>query len=95
MFEWDAAKAAKTLAERGLDFEDAAQALLGLTLTTESRRGAEPRLKSLAEVEGRVLVIVWTPRAGAIRLISVRRAKRREDEQYRQEVSRRAASRQD
>ncbi len=81
-FEWDAAKAASNLVKHGVSFEDAADALCGLTLTRSSGRGAEMRFQSLCICAGRMIVVVWTLRGSVVRLISARRAKQNEREQF-------------
>ena len=79
-FEWDEAKSARNLAERGVGFE----AILAFDWqncrTREDTRGAygERRFVSIGTIEGRLHVAVWTPRAGKRRLISLRKANERE-----------------
>jgi uncharacterized DUF497 family protein len=71
---FDPAKRAKTLAERGLDFADAAEVFTGLHATREDRRRdyGEPRFISAGYLRGRFVVLVWTPRGRARRIISMR-----------------------
>ena len=93
LFEWDARKADQNQLKHGISFDDAARALLGLALTAESSRGGESRFVSVCECGGRVVVVVWTPRDGAIRIVSARVASIDERAQYNQAVSRSAAAR--
>jgi uncharacterized DUF497 family protein len=69
---FDPAKRAKTLAERGLDFADAAEVFTGLHATREDRRRdyGEPRFISAGYLRGRFVVLVWTPRGQARRIIT-------------------------
>ena len=77
---FDPAKRAKTLAERGLDFADAAEVVAGRhTVELDDRRDyCEVRFISAGLLRGRVVVLVWTPRGGARRAISMRHAHERE-----------------
>ncbi len=91
MFEWDAQKAAANAAKHGVTFDDAvtvfvdANALDGPDLAHSE---AEPRYLRLGTAaDGRVLMVAYTIRRRAdvetIRLISARRASRRERAAYR------------
>lgn len=90
MFEWDAGKAAANAAKHGVSFDEAvtifadANALDGPDLPHSS---AESRFRRLGRsAEGHILIVVYTLRntghAEAIRLISARRASRRERAAY-------------
>ena len=80
LIEFDAAKRAKTLAERGLDFERAGEVFDGpvLTLADERHAYGEPRHITFGLLDGRWTVVVWTPRKAARRVISMRYANERE-----------------
>lgn len=83
--EFDRAKAARTLAERGLDFARAGEVLWGADCVTavDLRRDyPEPRFISIGPLDGRLVVIVWTERANAYRVISMRKANDRERIRY-------------
>ena len=84
MFTWDDAKRAKTLAERGLDFADAERVFSGPNITIEDIRQdyGEPRFSTVGDLDGRVVVVVWTPRDGGKRIISMRKANDREVKRY-------------
>ncbi len=86
-FEWDAAKADQNFRKHGIGFNDAALALLGLALTREAQRSGERRFTSICRCNGRVIVVVWTPRDGAIRLISARIARKNERQDFDQAIS--------
>ena len=62
----DEAKRLATLAERGLDFADAALVFIGRTmmLPDERRDCGEPRFITAGRLGGRFIVMVWTPRDG-------------------------------
>ena len=79
--EYDEAKRATTLHERGLDFADAARVLDGPTLEQLDSRG-EPRTISMGMLDGRVVVLVWIPRGKARRIISMRYANERERKNF-------------
>jgi hypothetical protein len=83
-FEWDEAKREWVLRERGLDFLDAALLFDGRKLlSVPSPRGDEERWLSIGELDGRMIAVVWTWRDGAIRIVTMRRARNEEKRQYR------------
>jgi uncharacterized DUF497 family protein len=77
---FDPAKRAKTLVERGLDFARASEIFEGVTVTIDDKRldYSEPRSVTVGYLDGRVVVVVWTPRGRARRIISMRKANERE-----------------
>ena len=77
---FDPAKRAKTLAERGLDFEDAAIVFRGITLEIEDTRKnyGEPRIICYGRLSGRLVVIGYTPRGATRHVFSMRKANDRE-----------------
>ncbi|MDR1294896.1 MAG: BrnT family toxin [Bifidobacteriaceae bacterium] len=83
MFEWDPDKSASNKAKHGIDFEQA-KALWddpdGALRRLEYK--AEPRWALTAMMGGRLWFAVWAPRGATIRIISVRRATRREVRRY-------------
>lgn len=78
--EFDPIKQAKTLEERGLDFAQAGQVFAGKHLTLEDSREDydEQRFQTAGLLDGRMVVLVWTPRGKARRIISMRKANERE-----------------
>ena len=60
---FDAGKREATLAERGLDFADAAAVFAGRQLTVEDKRSnyGERRLQTVGFLAGRMVMVVWTP----------------------------------
>ena len=82
---FDPAKRAKTLQERGLDFADAAEVFAGdHTAAPDDRFDyGEDRFVSIGMLRGRAVAVVWTPRDGARRVISMRFASGQEAELWR------------
>ena len=78
--EFDSAKRNKTLAERGLDLACAAEVFAGPHLDWPDLRidYGEDRHLTFGALEGRMVVVVWTPRGTARRIISMRKANERE-----------------
>jgi uncharacterized DUF497 family protein len=70
---FDAAKREKTLEERGLDFARARVVFDGLTITLQDQRQdyGEPRFITAGWLDARLVVLVWTPRGLARRIISL------------------------
>ncbi|WP_245580297.1 BrnT family toxin [Niveispirillum irakense] len=82
---FDPTKRDRTLAERGLDFADAAQVFAGLTFTMKDDRFdyREERFISAGMLADRMVVIVWTPTEDGRRIISMRKANEREQQRFR------------
>jgi uncharacterized DUF497 family protein len=83
-FEWDARKRLANIEKHGFDFIWARQLFDGRPrFDFASPRGREHRVASIGEIDGMVIAAIWTPRgADAVRIISVRRARREEERQY-------------
>jgi len=84
-FEWDPAKTQANLKKHGVDFADAALTLEDEPALTIPDHAAttEQRFITLAmDPLGRILVIVYAWRDERVRLISARKATRRERKQY-------------
>jgi len=81
--EYDQAKREATIRERGLDFEDASKVLQN-ALVAEDKRKAYPerRFNALGELEGVLLNVTFCVREAALRIISMRKASRKEREVY-------------
>lgn len=77
---FDPIKRARTLAERGLDFEDAAIVFRGTTVEIEDRRRnyGETRIICYGLLAGRLVVIGYTPRGTVRHVFSMRKANDRE-----------------
>ena len=78
--EFDFDKRNRTLSERGLDFAHAGEVFAGVNVTAEDARFdyGEPRLTTVGVLEGRMVILVWTPRGEVRRIISMRKANERE-----------------
>jgi uncharacterized DUF497 family protein len=84
-FEWDEAKSEACFRERGFDFAYALRAFLDrdrLVQQDVRRSYGEDRYQVTGKIEGRLFVLVYTPRQGAIRIVSARKANQREVKQY-------------
>jgi uncharacterized DUF497 family protein len=79
---WDPAKRTKTLAERGLDFADAAIVFAGVTVEVEDTRRdyGETRIICYGRLQGRMVVIGYVPRGASRHIFSMRKANGREQE---------------
>ena len=77
---FDPGKRDKTLFERGLDFEDAALIFAGVTLEMEDTRKdyGETRVICYGMLEGRIVVVGYTPRGADRHVFSMRKANERE-----------------
>jgi uncharacterized DUF497 family protein len=77
---FDQAKRDKTLEERGLDFARADEIFAGQHLTRiDNRQGyGEDRYITAGMLDGRIVIMVWTPRGETCRIISMRKANERE-----------------
>jgi uncharacterized DUF497 family protein len=84
-YEWDEAKSETTRRERGLPFEVAVLLFDRPVLVTVDDRFdyGETRLRAVGEVEGVILPCVFTETHEVRRIISLRRANRRERDGYR------------
>ena len=78
--EFDPEKRNKALTERGLDFARAEEVFAGVNVTAEDARFdyGELRFTTVGALDGRMVVMVWTPRGEVRRIISMRKANERE-----------------
>ena len=84
-YEWDENKAAANLRKHGVDFADAVAVLedeLALTVPDPSSAEEQRFVTMGSDPFSRVLVVIYTWRGDCIRLISARKATRRERRQY-------------
>ena len=85
-FEWDPAKATVNLRKHGVSFERAVQAFSDLSaIELIDDDPDEPRFIQLGMSDGEVLFVVYAERARAIRIISARKATKREQKVYLQQ----------
>ena len=81
-FEWDEHKRQAVLEERRIDFRDAIRIFDGPVLETLSRHAAETRWVAVGIVDGKEIAVVYTVRDGRRRIITARRARTHEREEY-------------
>ena len=88
LIEFDTVKRDKTLTERGLDFARANEIFAGHHFTAEDIRENynESRFITVGNLDGRMVVAVWTPRGKNRRIISLRKANEREIAHYKQRL---------
>ncbi|MGV3491220.1 MAG: BrnT family toxin [Devosia sp.] len=81
---FDPVKRQWTLDERGLDFADAGKVFEGHTYDMVDDRFdyGEQRLITVGRLDGRMMIVVWTPRGEARHVISMRKANAREQNSY-------------
>ncbi len=87
LLEFDKAKNARNIRERGISFERFADIDAETALSGEDVRKdyGERRLRVLGFIDGLLYAAVVTPRGEKIRVISLRRANRREERAYAKE----------
>lgn len=87
---WTEAKRILTLRERGLDFARATEVFAGLHATRATHGGPtdEARFITAGFLDGRMVVMVWTPREGKRHIISMRHAHAKEQKLWKDEVDR-------
>ena len=86
LLEFDEAKSVRNRELRGIGFERFADIELGRTAWFEDARVeyGERRLTAFGPIDARLHVAVVTFRSGRVRVISLRRANRREERKYAQ-----------
>ena len=72
------------LEARGLDMARADEVFAGaaLTVADDRQRHGEDCFITIGFLDGRMVVLVWTPRNAALRIISMRKANEREQALY-------------
>jgi len=89
-FEWDDAKSEACFNYRGFDFAYALRAFFDDDrIVRRDRRWdyGEERYRLLGAIEGRIFVLIYTIRGSAIRIISARKANRKETREYEHHAS--------
>lgn len=85
-YEWDPAKAQANVKKHRVTFEEAASVFLdssALTFWDPDHSDEEDREITIGRsVRQRVLFVAHAPRAGRLRIISARKASRKEQKQY-------------
>lgn len=82
--EYDPAKRAATLFKRGLDMARAGEvfSLPHLSFQDIRYEYGEDRWITIGTLDDRMIVMAWTPKPGALRVISLRKANDREKARY-------------
>lgn len=87
-FEWDGDKAASNIAKHGVSFHDAAAVFgdpLSITYYDPDHSDDEDRYITIGHsADGQILIVSHTDRDDRIRIISARRATRKERKSYEQ-----------
>ncbi len=83
-------KRSTTLKERGLDFARAIEVFQGVRFTAQDTRFQyqEDRFITAGWLDARLVVLVWTPRGEARRIISMRKGNDREKALYARHLER-------
>ncbi len=84
-FEWDSGKAKANRAKHGVDFEVAKDVFQdpARLIRLDDDREDEERWRTIGLAGGKVLFVVYTERDGdVIRIISARKASKREEQEY-------------
>mgnify|MGYP001065299353 CR=1 FL=1 len=84
-FEWDDAKATENYVKHGVDFEMARQIFqdpFAIQLFDDRDNYGEDRFVLIGMAGNVVLTVAYTERIGRLRLISARRATKREQDDY-------------
>lgn len=84
-FEWDETKSEVCFQSRGFDFAFAARAFFDPDRLVEAdtrHSYGEARFQLMGKIEGRLFVVIYTPRNDVIRIISARKANLREVRHY-------------
>ncbi|HEY2414013.1 MAG TPA: BrnT family toxin [Pirellulaceae bacterium] len=85
-FEWDASKAATNVKKHGVSFEEAASVFAdGLAFILDDDEHSQDELREIIighSEKNRLLLVSFTERSDKIRIISVRRATKRERRDY-------------
>lgn len=81
---YDPAKNERNIADRGISFEQAVDFEWASALVAEDLREdyGERRFQAIGFIGSRLHVLVFTPRADSVHVISLRKANRREVEKY-------------
>ena len=82
--EFDPAKNARNIAERGISFERAEEFEWETAIIIKDKRNdyKETRFRAMGMIGERLHAMVFTPRVDGIRVISLRKANRREERRY-------------
>lgn len=90
IISYDETKRSQTLEHRGLDFQHADQVFAGFCLDHVDIRKdyGEVRYQTIGVLEGALVMVIWTPRDGGRRVISMRKCNDEEKKNYYGELDR-------
>lgn len=80
--EWDEAKRQRVLTERGLDFAAAEEVFEGLHFDLAGMAEPGGRVATFGFLGEKFVVLLWVPRAGGRRIVSMRYAHEREPRRF-------------
>jgi len=81
-FEYDLKKSKTNGDKHGVDFEKAKTLWDGLNVILEARSHVEARKMIIGSIDNRIFTCVFTLRKQAVRIISCRRSRKREENWY-------------
>ena len=81
-YDWDETKREANIAKHGVDFIAAEDFEWDVALTVASHSTTEPRLVAIAPIRRRLHVLVYSIETRIVRIISLRKANRREAKLY-------------
>jgi hypothetical protein len=82
IFEYDPAKSASNKEKHGIDFEQAAKLWDAKTVSVTLRVADEPRTLVIGRIGEKHWTAIVTQRGEKLRIISVRRARKKEEQVY-------------
>ena len=82
IYDWDENKRAQNLRRHGLDFNDVAEFDWDDAARWRSDRGNEISFIATGRFAGKLHTVVYTERQEIVRVISFRRANKKEEERY-------------
>ena len=88
IYEWDEAKRKSNIARHGVDFTVMEAFVWDTAFVNPDDRNSEPRWVAYGFIGVRLYVVVFTERGDNIRIISLRKANRREEKHYGQKHER-------
>jgi uncharacterized DUF497 family protein len=89
-YSYDQSKRDKVLEERGLDLADAGQVFEGFYLSRDDTKHSdgEQRTQTLGMLSGELVLVVWAPRPGERRIITMWKANEKERRKYHEQRDR-------
>jgi uncharacterized DUF497 family protein len=81
-FEWDENKRQINIQKHGIDFEDAVEALYEPHIEISADQNGEVRIRAICPFMERLIAVIYTMRGETCRVISVRAARKNEQQLY-------------